>query len=105
MITNVKIKDPQAVLDYKWDFKPLTHGVEGAASDYLAAAETITAATVTAPTGLTVDSYSVTDTGTSVTAWISGGTVDTDYSVVCHITSSVTPRVDDRTLIVQVRQR
>ena len=102
---NVFVKDPQAVLDYKWDFKPLTHGVDGAETDYLAAGETITSTVVTAPTGIVVDSYSATDTNTSVTAWISGGTLDTDYEIVCHVHTSVGSRVDDRTIIVQVRQR
>ena len=101
----VFVKDPQAVLDYKFDWLPFTHGVDGAETDYLASGETITAAVVTAPTGITVDSYAITDTNTSVSAWISGGTADTDYEIVCHIHTSVTPRVDDRTIIVQVRQR
>lgn len=104
-LDNVFVKDPQAVLDYKFDWLPFTHGVDGAATDYLAAGETIISAVVTAPTGIVVDSYSITDTNTSVSAWISGGTVDTDYEIICHVHTSVTPRVDDRTIIVHVRQR
>ena len=101
---NVKLKDPHAILDYKWDFKPLTHAVTGATSDYLASAETILTATVTADTGLTVNSSAITDTGTSVSAWLSGGTAGTDYTVVCHFTTSAS-RTDDRSIVVQVIQR
>ena len=99
------VKDPQAVLDYKFDFKPLTHVVYGAASDYLATAETIVSAVVTGETGITIDSSSITDSSTSVTAWISGGTVGESYKVTCHIHTSVGSRVDDRTIIIRVRQR
>jgi hypothetical protein len=67
--TNEFIKDPEAVLDYKFDFKPLTHGVYLAVSDYLSTSETIVSATVTGETGIVVDSYAITEAGTSVTAW------------------------------------
>lgn len=87
------LKDPSAVLDYKFDW-----------SDWLEASETITAATVTAAAGLTVDSSSITDSSTSVTAWLSAGTVGTRYSVVCHITTSA-DREDDRTIAIRVVER
>lgn len=101
---NVFYKDPNAVLDYKFDWKGLTNGTDGATSDWLASAETISAHTVTASTGLTVDSSTLTDTNTSVTAWLSGGTAGQDYTVVCHITTSAA-RQDDRTITVHVQQR
>jgi hypothetical protein len=100
--SNIFVKDPHAVLDYKWDFKPLTHGVAGATSDYLANGETVVTATVTPQAGLTVDSYSITDTGTSVTAWFSTSTADNEYTAVCHFTTSA-GRTDDRSIIVAVR--
>jgi hypothetical protein len=103
--TNEFIKDPEAVLDYKFDFKPLTHGVYLAVSDYLSTSETIVSATVTGETGIVVDSYAITEAGTSVTAWISGGTAGKSYKVTCHIHTSIPSRVDDRTIIVRVRQR
>lgn len=84
-------KDPQAVLDYQWDW-----------SDWLETAETITAGTVTATTGLTLDS-SVVGT-TDVTAWLSGGTADQVYPVTCHITTSA-GRQDDRTILIRVEER
>ena len=101
-------KDPQAELDYTWDWRALTNGNDTSpdATDWLESGETITSHTVTAESGLTVDSSSLTDSSTSVTAWLSGGTVGQHYLVVCHIeTSNATSRKDDRTLKVNVKQR
>ncbi len=95
-------KDPDAVLDYKFDWKALTNG--SGASDWLASGETISSATVTVGAGLTKDSDSITDTSTSVTVWLSGGTVDVSYSVACKIVTSA-GRTDERTIQVDVRQR
>jgi hypothetical protein len=88
-------KDPAAVLDYVWDWDADT-------DPYLAAGETISSATVTVPSGITKASNS--NTTTTVTAWLSGGTEDTDYRVVCQIVTSAS-RTDERSIIVQVRQR
>ncbi len=87
------IKDGSAVLDYIYDF-----------SEWLAVGETISTATVTVPTGLTLDSSSITDGGTSVTAWLSGGTSNHRYSVVCEIVTTA-GRTDDRTMTIQVQDR
>ncbi len=51
-----------------------------------------------------MDSSGLTDTSTSVTAWISGGTAGTDAEVRCRITTSDS-RTDDRTLLLKVRER
>jgi hypothetical protein len=85
------VKDPAAVLDYQWDW-----------SSWLATGETISSHTVTAPTGLTLDSD--TATTTAVTAWLSGGTAGTDYSVVCQIVTSAS-RTDERSIVIAVQQR
>lgn len=99
-------KDPNAVLDYKTDWAPLTNARTGAASDWLASGETITGKTVTADSGITVDSSSITDTGTSVTVWISGGTAGSEYDIGVRVTTSATPaRVDERTFRIKVAQR
>jgi hypothetical protein len=87
------LKDPAAVLDYKFDW----------AAWLLADADTIVSHTVTADTGLTVASSSITDSGTSVTAWLSGGTHNTDYSVVCQIVTAT--RTDERTIRIYVRNQ
>ena len=87
------IKDPEAVLDYKFDW-----------SSWLDSGETIASRTVTVDTGLTKDSDAVTDTSTSVTVWLSGGTDGVSYSVNCQIVTSAN-RTDERTMIIRVNER
>lgn len=84
-------KKPDAVLDYKVDLAPLTNGRADAVSDWLAAGETIATATVTSDTGITIDSSSITDSSTTVTIWLSGGTIYENYDVQAEITTSSTP--------------
>ena len=84
------VKDPNAVLDYEWDW-----------SAWLGT-DTIASHTVTAATGLTVDSTEATDT--AVTVWLSGGTVGQTYSVTCHVVTAA-GREDDRTVTVTVMER
>ena len=96
------LKDPSAVLDYAFDWKPLTHGVPGATKDWLATGETITDHTITADTGITVDS-STEDDG-KVTVWLSGGTAGINYKVACKITTSA-GRTDERTIWIKVTNR
>lgn len=85
------LKDPSAVLDWTFDW-----------SNWLAAAETITDHTITADTGITVDS-STEDAGV-VTVWLSGGTARIDYRVSCLITTSA-GRTDERSIMIQVEDR
>jgi len=96
------IKDPDAVLDYKFDWKALTNG--SGTSDWLATAETINTFTIDADSGITVNSSAKSDADTSVTVWLSGGTAGTDYAVRCEIVTSLT-RTDERTMTIQVRER
>lgn len=104
MSNNVFTKDPDAVLDFKFDFAPLTNDVPNAESDYLVKDETISSITITAATGITVDSSSITDDATSATVWLSGGTAGTTYSVNCEIVTSDS-RTDQRTAYIKVRER
>ncbi|MHC4361441.1 MAG: phage fiber-tail adaptor protein [Planctomycetota bacterium] len=99
---SIVLKDPDAVLDYKFDWAALTNGT--GSTDWLASGETISTKTVTVPAGITKDSDSLADTNTSVLVWLSGGTAGEDYDVVCHITTSDS-RQDDRTLTVKVKER
>ncbi len=82
--------DPDAVLDYLFDW-----------SDWLGA-DTIASHTVTAGTGLTVDSS--TATTTAVTVWLSGGSVGASYAVTCHIVTAA-GREEDRTMTFTMEQR
>jgi len=95
-------KDPDAVLDYAWDWAGLTNGTTGARSDWLASGETIVSYTVTVPAGITKDSES--STTSTVTVWLSGGTVGTYYTIACEIVTSE-GRTDERSIILLVANR
>lgn len=84
------MKDPGAVLDYVIDWETWLDG------------DTIYTSTWTATTGITVDSESETDSTTTV--WLSGGTAGTTYYVTNHI-ATVGGREDDRTIAVYVANR
>lgn len=92
-----KRKDPGDKLDYKFDFANTTNG--GAEADWLTSGESIASYTITADTGITVVSDSLTDSNKSVTVWLSGGTAGQRYKVVCQITTDSSPtRIKERTL-------
>ena len=96
------LKDPDAVLDYKFDWKALTNGT--GESDWLQTAETISSHTIDADSGITVDSSALSDANTSVTVWLSGGTAGTNYAVRCEIVTSAA-RTDERTMTIKCRER
>ena len=93
------LKDPSAVLDYVFDW-----------TEWLATGETIAVdsetgeklITITADTGITVDSSAESDG--KVTVWLSGGTAGINYKVACKITTSA-GRTDERTLWIRVVDR
>ena len=85
------IKDPDAVLDYSWDW-----------SAWLEPGETISSSTVTVTAGITLDSQS--NTAVRATAWLSGGVAGTLYQATDRITTSL-GRTDDRTLTIRVTNR
>lgn len=86
-------KDPDAKLDYTRDW-----------SAWLAAAgdDTIDTSTWIVPAGLTAGAESQTDTSTTI--WLSGGTVGERYSVTNRVTTTG-GRIDDRTFTIDIRQR
>ncbi|GGR51974.1 phage fiber-tail adaptor protein [Streptomyces roseolus] len=85
-------KDPQAVLDWMFDW-----------SNWLAAGESISGTpVVTVDSGLTKDSQS--NTTTKVTCWLSGGTLGATYKVACRITTNQ-GRTDERTIAIRVTDR
>ena len=85
------LKDPSAVLDYAFDW-----------TEWLATGETITDHTITADTGITVDSW--TESDGKVIVWLSGGTAGINYKVTCLITTSA-GRTDERTIWIKVVER
>jgi hypothetical protein len=82
----VYTKDPADELDYTKDFSAVL--VDG---------EEITAATVTATKGLTVESTDF--DATTVTGWLSGGTTGSTYEVLYTATTSGGRVFGRRTLI------
>lgn len=84
-------KDPDAVLDYRWDW-----------SVWLKTGETISTVTWDVPAGITQQSHS--DDTSSATIWLTGGTVGKNYLVTCRIVTS-SGRTDDRSQLIPVRQR
>lgn len=84
-------KDPNAVLDYTWDF-----------TKWLPAGDTIVAAVPTPSAELTCTT--VTIAGSKVAVWVSGGTAGVLSSVSLRITTAQ-GRVDDRTLYFDVQDR
>jgi len=101
-MTSTFTKDPDGVLDYKFDWKASTNG--SGSTDWLASGETISSYTIDADTGITVDSDSKTNTDTSVTVWLSSGTDGTEYEVRCEIVTSAS-RTDERTMTISVNER
>jgi len=99
------LKDPDAVLDYVFDWKAATNQptVSGL-TDWLASGETISSHVITADEGIDVDSSALSDTNTSVTVWLSGGTVGAVYEVACKIVTSAS-RTDERTDTWKVVER
>lgn len=90
-------KDPDAVLDFLFDW-----------SEWLAAGESIASHTITitgeSTPALTLDSSS--ENSGVVFAWLSGGTVGVVYDVTCNIVTDNNPtRTDERTMKIRVQQR
>lgn len=85
------IKDPDAYLDWRWDW-----------TDWLDAGETISSSVMTVSAGLVKESESASLSSTTV--WLSGGTTGTVYSVANRITTSA-GRIDERTITIRVENR
>lgn len=97
-----KSKDPDAVLDYQWvwtaDLGDDT--IDSAVFDvYTADGEEIPE---TDATPVNVDSFS--NTTTTATAFLSGGTLNHTYLIVCHVVTAG-GREDDKTLKLRITQK
>jgi hypothetical protein len=90
-VAAILTKDPQARLDYPFSW-----------ADWLEAGDAITTATVTVPAGITLDGTTI--VGSTVVAWLTGGTAGDTYEVTCHI-ETTDGRIDERTRTIRVRQR
>ena len=96
-------KSPGAKLDYKFDWAPKTNG-DPTKTDWLEAGETIASYSVSADSGITIDSDTLADNNTSVVVWVSGGTDGTRYKIKCAITTTL-GRKAERTAILPVAQQ
>jgi hypothetical protein len=72
----VVVKDPEATLDYQWNWAPWLAKVR----------DTITASEFESPAGLSIMDSDHDDT--SATAWIAGGVDGESYTVECKITTA-----------------
>ena len=93
------LKDPSAVLDYVFDWTGWLATGETIAVDSETGEKLIT---ITADTGITVDSW--TEDDGKVTVWLSGGTAGINYKVACLITTTA-GRTDERTIWIKVVER
>jgi len=82
-------KDPDAVKDYRVDL-----------TEWLAD-DTVSSVSWTVPSGITKDSD--TNTTTTATIWLSGGTAGTEYDLVCRVVTTG-GRTEDFTITVPVRE-
>ena len=101
------IKDPDATLDFAFDWRGLTNGTTGAKTDWLAMDETISSYTITAATGITLETeapYEQSESNGKVAFWLSGGTAGSWYTVACKITTNA-GRTDERTMGIRVIDR
>lgn len=85
-------KDPDATLDYSWDW-----------TAWLALiSDTIASHVITPETPLVVASHS--DDGKIVTAYVSGGSAGMTHSLACKI-MTVGGRIDERTVYLKIQER
>ena len=95
-------KDPDEVLDYKFDWAPLTNQREGGLSGWLREGEEITSHVITADAGISIDTNA--DNNTTVVIWTSGGIAGTRYLVSCRVTTNQN-RTGERSIYITVLQR
>lgn len=90
------VKDPDAVLDYVFDWR-----------DWLSDTEIISTSSWTVETGLTQDG--ATNTDSTATVWLSGGTAGECYKITNNITTNGgnagVARTDNRTMLIEVKER
>ncbi|HHB12214.1 MAG TPA: hypothetical protein ENK62_03330 [Chromatiales bacterium] len=89
-MAQIFLKDPDSTLDYVIDW-----------SSWLGS-DTIASSSWTVPAGLTMTSES--NTTTTATVWLSGGSAGSSYQVTNRITTAA-GRVDERSITIEVQER
>ena len=84
-----KYKDPSAILDYQIDW-----------SIWLGANDTLQTVTWEISSGLVKDSES--NTSTTATIWLSGGTLNQFYTITCSIITAQ-GRYDQRSFVLRIK--
>ena len=85
------IKDPDATLDYSFDWTDWLAGVSDTISTYEIVG-----------TGVTVTNVSL--SGAKVIGWVSGGVVGAASKIVCKITTTA-GRIEQRTIYLTIEER
>jgi hypothetical protein len=86
------VKDPQATLDYTFDWSAWLDLVD----------DTIADEECTCDDGIVIQNTNI--NGESVIVWLTGGEVGGEYTVTCKITTAA-GRIDERSFYVKVRDR
>lgn len=94
MTQEVFVKGVDEVLDYQFDWS------QWLASD--SPIDTISSATITAETGIDIDGQ--TNTTSSATVTLSGGTLGQTYTITCEITTAA-GRTPQRTMKIIIRNK
>lgn len=105
-------KDPQAVLDYPYDWAAVAAEDEfgNPIKPWLETGDIIVSATATVstfdddPRPLFIENDPLDFTDTTTTVWLSGGTVGKSYLVTIHV-STFDGREDDRTILILIKEK
>jgi hypothetical protein len=95
MANNRFLKDPEAVLDYQFDWSE--EWLEGGEPP-----ERILTHVITVPPEMTLDKSEEADG--KIAVWLSGGTAGENYKVACLVETSA-GRTDERTIWIKVVNR
>ena len=96
MVQKPFVKDPDAVLDYAFDW------TDDAVDPWLQTGESINSHIVTVSAGITKDSDSEADG--IITVWLSGGTAGERYVIACKIVTNL-GRTDERSAVIYCEER
>jgi hypothetical protein len=90
MIIGAFVKDPNSTIDFAVDW-----------AEWLSSGDTVSSSSWEVPTGLTVSSASVANNVTR--SFLTGGLAGVDYMITNRVTTQG-GRIEDRSILVQVRQ-